>query len=158
EHCRYKQYVRHHAWLPLCRQRRSIVRKSSPPKSPRRVRYFTFCAVGAVDVLMLDVARVVTRSASGKFDNVTFFDRNNEDVVATQAAIPGATGFPGDFLTVALLVDEEEDNVVDDPAPLAAPPDAEDTAATRAEQRLVDSRRRFIKCFPFDVMNFDLEE
>jgi len=107
---------------------------------------------------MLDVAKIVTRSASGKFDNVTFFDRTEDAVVATQAAIPGAIGFPGDFLAVALMDDGEEDNIVDDPAPLASPPDAEDSAATRARQRLADSRRRFIKCFPFDVMNFDLEE
>jgi hypothetical protein len=157
EDCLYKHYVREKGWLPLCRERQRIVR-SDGQKHMRRIRYFTFCAVGAVDVLMLDVTRIVTRSSSGKFDNVTFFERTPEAVLATQAAIPGAIGFAGDFLTITLLKDDAEEDVVDDPDPLIAPETATDSAATRTRQRLIESRRQFIKCFPFDVMNFDLEE
>lgn len=153
-----KHFVRHDGWLPLCKERLKRLRGRLPKRQWRRLRYFTFCAVGAVDVLMLDVARVVTRSATGRFDTVVFFDRTDEAVAQTQDIIPGSIGFPGDFLATVLRHDDDEDEVVDNVDPLSVEIEAPETVETRGLQRVVAIRRAFIKCFPFDVMNFDLEE
>src|SRR5437762_14312234 len=85
-----KHYIRTTAWLPLCRERLTTIRaEAMRPKDQRRLRYFTFCAVGAIDVLMLDVANVIRQSSDGRFDTVFFFDRSPEYVFETQKRIPG---------------------------------------------------------------------
>jgi len=157
DECLLKHYVRRHGWLPLCRERLKLVRQAQTTKTNRRIRYFTFCAVGAVDVLMLDIARIVIRSDSGRFDNVVFFDKAIEDVEKTLKSIPGAIGYPGDFLNTVLLEDNEEDNVVSDASPLESIVDEEDTSQTRGSQRLKAIHRQFIAHFPYDALNFDLE-
>ncbi len=93
-----KHFVRTDGWLPLCRRRLEAISQ----EQPRRLRYFTFCAVGAVDVLMLDVAKVVKLSSTSKFDTVAFFGRDDESIVETVKRIPGAVGFPGNFVDVVL--------------------------------------------------------
>lgn len=107
-----KHYVRTNAWLPLCKKRLRAIRGAGRPGATRRLRYFTFCAVGALDVLMLDVARVVPFHKRHGFDTVVFFDKNQEFVIETQKRIPGAIGFPGDFVNVVLNEDPEEEYMV----------------------------------------------
>ena len=149
-----KHYVRVKGWLPLCKRRRTQL-QTRPEKQKRRLRYFTFCAVNAVDVYMLEVARVIRRSGAAKFDTVFFFDRTREDVDNTQARIPGATGFVGDFVEVVLADDAPAGSVAD----LLAPPDTDpNTEETRDLQRLAATRQSFKESFPFDVVNLDLEE
>ncbi len=123
----------------------------------RRLRYFTFCAVGAIDVLMLDVARVIRRSNDGEFDTVVFFDRGDIEVLETQKRIPGAHGYIGDFVDLVLLPDLDEEVVVEGLEHLAAPAGEPDEAATRERQRRLAQRQAFIREFPFDVTNLDLE-
>lgn len=132
--------------------------KSSIPHNERRVRYFTFCAIGAIDVLMLDIAKVVTRSSSGRFDNVVFFDKNTEDVDQTCRRIPGAIGFPAEFLSTVLLQDDGGGNSADEPSALATPVEEPDTSQVREAQRRKETRHKYIKSFPFDILNFDLEK
>ncbi len=151
-----KHYVRTHGWLPSCRRRLMAIRRQDP-RNPRRLRYFTFCAAGAVDVLMLDVAKVIRRSSTDKFDTVVFFDRTPEAVSETQKNIPGAIGFPGDFTGVVLLEDPDEENVGNDD-PLRTNVGEQDTAQTRGKQVVRSQRRMFVQQFPFDVVNLDLEE
>lgn len=147
-----KHHIRTHEWLPACRRRLDRIRtQTSNPKHPRRLKYFTFCAVGAIDVLMLDVAKVVRRSSKGRFDTVVFFDRTNEDVDQTKKRIPGAIGFPGDFIEVVL---EPESPVGDQ----LGPDQPADTFTNRARARLLNTKQQFITQFPFDVINLDLEE
>jgi hypothetical protein len=154
-----KHHVRMEAWLPCCQRRLNLIRQDTTVSRQRRLRYFTFCAVGAIDVLMLDVAGVIRPSDGGRFDTVVFFDRNARDVLDTQKSIPGAIGFPGDFIQVVLLDDPDEDNLLSDAiATLLPPVAAEDREATRKKQRLLAQRRAFIRTFPFDVINLDLEE
>jgi hypothetical protein len=156
-----KHYVRHFGWLPMCRERlkrfKSSV-KDRPPAKRRRIRYFTFCAVGAIDVLMLDVAKIVYPSATGRFDTVVFFDKTNDLVVRTQETIPGAIGFTGQFLNAVLLDDPGHEDAVDDAHPLDVLQDVTDSRAVRDAQRLREVRRQFIARFPFDILNFDLQE
>src|SRR5256885_11024715 len=92
--CPLKHFVRTDGWLPLCKRRLQGLRQGKKPKDIRRLRYFTFCAVSAVDVLMLDVAKVIRPSNDGLFDTVFFFTRSDEAVLETRKNIPGAIGFP----------------------------------------------------------------
>ncbi|MGH9686071.1 MAG: hypothetical protein ACRD5K_03140 [Candidatus Acidiferrales bacterium] len=110
---------------------------------------------------MLDVAKVIRRSNNKEFDTVVFFDRSGVDVLETQKGIPGARGYPGEFVDIVLLPDPE-DAIARDEAEnginaLSAPTDQPDTASTRQQQRLMARHREFIREFPFDIINLDLE-
>jgi hypothetical protein len=159
EDCLLKHYIRTEAWLPLCRNRKNIVKSAKTKKArERRVRYFTFCAAGAIDVLLLELERVIKPSPKGWFDIVCFFDRNEDYVNETQKRIPGAIGFPGDFTKIVLLQDPQEDQDIDEIEPLDSPADPADTLETQQKQRDMAQRRKFIQQFPFDIVNLDLEE
>lgn len=153
-----KHHVRTNGWLPRCKHRHTQINRDVSPTKKRRLRYFTFCAVGAVDVLMLDVARLIRSSDRQDFGTVVFFDRDRECVDETQKRIPGATGYPGDFVDVVLAVDNQEDAFLPGFKALDPPPEAPDERATRDKQTLLAQRREFIGDFPFDVVNLDLEE
>jgi hypothetical protein len=159
DHDILKHYVRTQGWLPACRRRLKRLREGRSLKQQRRLKYFTFCAVRAIDVLMLDVARVVRPSADGGFDTVCFFDRSREAVIETQKRIPGAIGFPGEFIAIVLSDDPDEATVADgaEGEVLIAPEQEPDRRETRERQVQLDQRRAFIRKFPFDVVNLDLE-
>jgi hypothetical protein len=157
-----KHHVRTDGWLPRCQRRLKLVRATArKPTEARRIKYLTFCAVGAIDVLMLDIAKVIRRSNSKEFDTVVFFDRTEVEVVETQKRIPGARGYPGEFVEIVLQTDPEDAVAQDDAEretmPLSAPTDELDTAATRLQQRRLALHRQFIREFPFDIINLDLE-
>jgi len=156
DECLLKHFVRYKGWLPSCKRRLKAIQ--SDPKKARRLRYFTFCAVGAVDVLMLDVANVIRRSASDRFDTVVFFDKSEELVLETKKRIPGAIGFTGDFTDVVLLEDPNEELVVDSADPLSPPADSQDKRATRQRQATLGMRQAYIQEFPFDIINLDLQD
>jgi hypothetical protein len=107
--------------------------------------------VNAVDVLMLDVAKVIHCSPAGKFDTVFFFDRTIDHVAETLLRIPGSVGFAGKFTETVLAPLDERD-------PLAPPRDQADTLEVRKSQTLQATKRSFIESFPFDVINLDLED
>jgi hypothetical protein len=153
-----KHYIRTEAWLPLCRRRLRSLRNQSTAKTMRRLRYFTFCAVGAIDVLMLDVEKVLVRSDSRGFDTVCFFDKSRECVLETQKRIPGAIGFPGDFTQIVLADDPDEDDLLNGQQSLEPIEVQEDVYESRRAQLELATRREFVRHFPFDVINLDLEE
>jgi len=113
--------------------------------------------VGAVDVLMLDVAKILQPSRNG-FNTVHFFDRTNELVTKTRKSIPGANGFPGDFISTVLMQDPVGEESVENLDPLAAPENLPDSSGTWNIQRRRGLRQSFISAFPFDIINLDLEE
>lgn len=153
-----KHHVRVTGWLPLCQKRLKTMRSNDPSSRKRRLRYFTFCAVGAMDVLMLDVAKVIKRSKAGRFDTVVFFDKDSDLVQKTQQRIPGALGFPGDFVKVVLLDDQDDGIVIAGQDSLLPQINYDDDIRVRQRQILVDQHHGFIRQFPFDVINLDLEE
>jgi hypothetical protein len=157
EDCLLKHYVRTQGWLPSCRARKRAVSEGRAEAGSRRLRYFTFCAVGAIDVLMLDVASVIRRSNDDRFDTVVFFDKDPDAVLETQKRIPGAEGFPGDFTKIVLTRDVDEE-ATHDPDFLAPPQDQADEFATHEHQRILAQHRAFVRTFPFDIVNLDLEE
>jgi hypothetical protein len=152
-----KHYVRVNGWLPACKYRVSAMRKETGPKKARRLRYFTFCAVGAIDVLMLDVYKILQSGSSG-FDTVVFFDKTPEDVDATIQRIPGANGFPGDFVEVVLSGEMLNAPVHLAADSLLAPENESDSKEVWRRQHLHAMRHDFTQCFPFDVINLDLQE
>lgn len=159
-----KHHVRTEGWLPRCKRRHKSVSESG---TPRRLRYFTFCASGAIDVLMLDVANLLG-SVSGsdrKFDNVSFFDKDPDSVRTTQVNIPFAVGFSGDFVDTVLIEDSESDDEdsalleqISSGDPLQPVAESEDKISTRRLQRRLGNHLEFKKRFPFDIVNLDLEE
>ena len=157
EDCLMKHHIRKNAWLPLCKHRLDVIRKNNTTRRQRRLKYFTFCAVGAIDVLMLDVAKVI-RPNKWRFDTVYFFAKTPENVQETQKRIPGAIGFPGDFTSVVLLDDVDDDVIASMGDNLLPPSDQGDTLMVRHNQRLVGQHRSFRQSFPFDIINLDLEE
>ncbi len=157
EDCPLKHHIRKEAWLPLCKNRQRLVRQGRTKATrDRRLHYFTFCAVGAMDVLMLDVEKVI-RPSNDRFDTVCFFDVNEEYVNETQKSIPGAIGFPGDFVEIVCADDPEEGNLIDDLAALSSATDAEDTLATEKQQACLAKRRKFMLQFPFDISTVRLK-
>lgn len=154
EDCLLKHYIRKEVWVPFCRERLKKIRAAAKKeKQARRLRYFTFCAVGALDVLLLDRERIIRRSSNDEFDTVFFFDTNEESVIETRKRIPGANGFPGDFSDIVLqAIDGDED------LDLSIPRDAPDTKDTRQGQMKKAQLGAFIKSFPFDVVNLDVEQ
>lgn len=157
EDCPLKHYVRLEGWLPFAKRRLRIIRAGRKVSQQRRLRYFTFCAVGALDVLMLDVARVI-RKNDGRFDNVVFFDRTKEHIIETQRRIPGAVGFPGKFTLIVNDEDPAGDAQVEAEEPLSENTGQLDEKKFRERQRRLAIRKDFRMTFPFDVINLDLEE
>ena len=159
ETCLLKHHVRTNVWLPMAKEQLKAVRAAvKTEKNKRRLRYFTFCAVGAIDVLMLDLAKVVRTSDNGRFDTVFFFDKDDERVAETTRRIPGAVGFVGDFVDAVLLDDPQEATIVDTGDALQPSQTELDELGIRQRQRQLSVRRSFIQSFPFDVINLDLEE
>lgn len=150
--CLLKHHVRRVGWLEACRRQLERIRG----REERRLKYFTFCATDAIDVLMLDVERVIRQSRGGHFDTVYFFTRTDTGLIETRKNIPGAKGFPGNFASVVLLDDLNDE--ADGQVPLdLEPADQPDTLETRQGIVRRDVHRQFRKAFPFDVINLDLE-
>jgi hypothetical protein len=155
DRCLMKHHVRRVGWLTACKRRLQVLRRGRPKKQVRRLRYFTFCATNAIDVLMLDVERVIRRSNDGRFDTVYFFCREDESILETRKSIPGANGFAGSFVDVVLIDDPDETDVVDPNVGL--PEETPDTRATRQDIQRLSTHRDLLRAFPFDVLNLDLE-
>ncbi len=155
EDCLLKHHVRYSGWLPLCKSRLKAIRAAGAKN--RRLRYFTFCATGAIDVYMLLVEKVLKKSKQDFFDTVVFFELTPENVVQTQKAIPGAIGFPGNF-TEILAFGEQVNDVVPQADPLDYSLAEKDRIEVRDRQRMRAQRQEFSSHFPFDVLNLDLQE
>ncbi len=149
-----KHHIRKNVWLPLCLERHKSLNEGIKADRRRRLKYFTFCAIGAIDVFMLLLEKVIKKSKQDRFDTVVFFERDELAVIETEKRIPGATGFPGDFVEIVIM----EDPGNPDEDALDAPNDQEDSLVVRDQKRKLAQRRQFVECFPFDVINLDLQD
>ena len=158
-----KHYVRYNGWLPFCKQRKALLLESlKSSKQKRSLRYFTFCAVSAVDVLMLNYEGIIRASKKQPFKMVTFFDKSNDLVDQTKKRIPGARGFTGNFVNLMLSeefaeLDDFGDEVVDVSVLLESPPTKLDEYATRTAMREKAQLGGLFNSFPYDIVNLDLE-
>src|SRR5258708_8188448 len=101
DNCTSKQYVREYGWIPAARVRLKRIAESTARKdNVRRLRYLTFCAEGALDVVALRNAKIIKRSKDDLYDTVVFFDFAPQAVDKTLAIIEGATGFAYDFFSL----------------------------------------------------------
>ncbi len=134
----------------------ALRRAAKGKRAPRRLKYFTFCAVGALDVLLLDREKVLRRSDAKEFDTVFFFYKDEESVLETRKRIPGAVGFPGDFVDV--MLQEQADVVATAADRLDSPANAANTREVRQTQNKQAQLQAFSNAFPFDVLNLDVEQ
>lgn len=157
ENCLLKHYVRLEGWLPICKRRSKSVKEQIASAERPRLKYFTFCAAGALDVMMLDMEKVIHRSAADLFDSVYFFDVNETYVAQTRQRVPGAIGFPAEFVKVVLAEDPAEEEMIDTVETLEPPKEEDFTSDVIDRNRILAIRRQFVQSFPFDVINLDLE-
>lgn len=154
EDCLLKHHVRKNGWLPICKERLKTIKTA---KRGRRLKYFTFCATGAIDVFMLLKENVLKKSRKDRFDTVYFFELDPENVSKTQNTIPGSIGFPGNFTEIVSFGEDVED-VFSASDPLDYSQSAQDKLDVRERQMKASQRKKFAQHFPFDVINLDLQE
>lgn len=150
ENCTSKQYVRQFGWIPEARKRQARLREAY---GGRRIRYLTFCAEKALDVVALMHAKVVKRSGKKLYDTVCFFDTDRDSIDRTLANIEGATPFEFDFFE---LMAKEGPEVLEGAAN-ALPSDREESDATFEDYKAAVLYEAFQKAFPFDLLNLDVE-
>lgn len=139
---RHALHTKH--WVPACRERRSG--RTGPNGKPAPLRYFTFCGEDPDDVVLLAIKGLLPHEAENGYESVTFFDRRGRDPNRAILALPGAQSFGADFLDTVLVRDELDVGV------------EADSSEAQQHQRLLQMRQMFRQRFPFDVVNFDLEE
>jgi len=153
ENCTSKQYVRSKGWIPEAKERLARLPKVSQRGPRRRLRYLTFCAEGAIDVLALRNAKIIKKSAEKLYDTVTFFDFAPQAVDKTLRIIEGANGFPIDFFE---LINSDYPEIPQSESDLD-PQDAEEDDVTFREAKNRYLYGDFRRSFPFDLMNLDVE-
>jgi hypothetical protein len=153
-----KHYVRREGWLSFARERYRKLRSGRKAKDQRPLRYFTFCAESAIDVLLFELENIVMFDPESGFDSIFFFDRTPESVLETRKRIPRANGFPGDFVRIVLVNDPEENDVAGALDLTDTPEEQENIASVREVENRVLTHKQFVSSFPFDMINLDLEE
>ena len=152
-----KHYVRKYGWLPASKSQEKSIRdqrgafKRTLIKQP--LRYFTFCAAGAIDVFLLEHGGVIKRSTdTARLDGVFFCekDANSFSQIAERIGSPDQ-GFLGDFSKI-ILFEDDEDTIG---RSLYSDDSEEYDEALREKLRLKDTHERLKQSCPFDIINFD---
>lgn len=138
-----KHYVRRYGWLEAAKEQKRAIRT-------RPMRYFTFCAEGAIDVFMLERAEILKRSATGGWLEGVYFCEKNEEAFGRIADFIGSPeqGFQGDFADIVLFEDDLEGKQLED--------DIHYQPAIRKRLRIKDAHNRLRQTFPFDIINLDV--
>ena len=138
-----KHYVRRYGWLEAAKEQKRAIRT-------RPMRYFTFCAEGAIDVFMLERAEILKRSATRGWLEGVYFCEKNEEAFGRIADFIGSPeqGFQGDFADIVLFEDNLEGKQLEDD--IHYPP------AIRKRLRIKDAHDRLRQTFPFDIINLDV--
>ncbi len=146
-----KHHIRLDGWLPACRERLKLVKKANR----KHCNYFTFCGRGAKDVLVLNRDRIVPYRSSKGFSTVAFFELDPDAMRDASQLLWGANPFEADFLDV---MDFPDDPILwmEDVDELSSNRNIEPGATEFREQQLKSARRRFLRLFPFDIINLDL--
>ena len=148
-----KHYVRKYGWLTAARQQKHTIRNRSK-RIP--LRYFTFCAAGAIDVFMLERAGILKRSGeTGRLEGVYFCEENDEDFgrIADLIGTP-ENGFRGTFEDIVLFKDDEDT----DGKELKDELEIGNVYSDEVREKLgrKDTHYRLRKAFPFDIINLDV--
>lgn len=144
-----KHYVRKNGWLAAAKQQKKVIRSRSK-KIP--LRYFTFCAVGAIDVFMLELAGILKRSEkTGYLEGVYFCEEDPVDYTRiTNLLGLEAQGFLGKFERIVLFKDDKDTIGKTRNDGNFYPPEV--------DKKLIykDAHHRLREAFPFDIINLDV--
>ena len=148
-----KHYVRKHGWLTAAEHQKHVIKRRSK-KIP--LRYFTFCAVDAIDIFMLKRAEIFKGYEETEPLESVYFCEENFDDYGTIAELIGSSqrGFQGTFEDIVLFKDDEETTgkTIDDES------ESDDyyTPKLREKLRYKERHHRLREAFPFDIINLDL--
>lgn len=151
-----KHYVRYNGWLKAFTDRSKSVRAArNGGRRTLPLKYFTFCASSAIDVFMLEKAKLLKRDKeSGRLENVFFCEKDEEEFATISNLIGSAeAGFMEAFEDFVLFKDDKHTKGKADYDPTKAVPDE---ASVRRKFACKKIHIRFLECFPFDVINLDL--
>lgn len=139
-----KHYVRRYGWLEAAQQQKQAI----DPRSS--MRYFTFCAEGAIDVFMLELAEILKRSETSGWLEGVYFCETDKDAFGKIADFIGSPeqGFQGDFADIVLFEDNLEGKRLED--------EKHYPRETRKRLRIKDTHDRLRQAFPFDIINLDV--
>ena len=148
-----KHYVRKYGWLPAAKEQTRTIKNRSK-RIP--LRYFTFCAAGAMDVFMLEREGILKRSEEmGRLEGVYFCEENDENfgIIADLIGKP-ENGFLGTFEDIVLFEDDEET----DGKELKDELESSDAYSDEVREKLgyKDTHYRLREAFPFDIINLDV--
>lgn len=149
-----KHYVRYNGWINTFRTiKNHSDNEFNRKRRPNRCKYFTFCALEAVDVFMFEKINFIYRDPSTKRLSNVFFCENDVESFSVISKMIGSEqqGFFGDFKDIILQdITQPDLGQSDDPF------DEPETSADREILRLKEVKRSLVKVFPFDVINLDL--
>lgn len=139
-----KHSVRLYGWLPACKDQKKRTGKQS-------LKYFTLCAREALDVFMLESAKILRRDTSGKLPDVVICE---EDETAA-ADIFKLVRPP---LKEAMIVGPLEEILTFEDTNKTKGLSLDEDVKDQKIRRLLRFKRLFNRLkehFPFDVVNFD---
>lgn len=135
-----KHFARYRGWLPASKDFVQTTGRAT-------IKYFTLCAVEAIDVFMFEKEGLLTRDDQGQLHDVVICE-NDENVV------PEILKLVRPPLREALIVGNLEDILTVDISQSNSGEEPRSRDARR-KQRNVERFRQLNKYFPFDVVNFD---
>lgn len=141
-----KHYVRMRGWLPVSLTRNQSIKG-------RRTRYFTLCAANAIDVFLLERARVLRRTSDGKLTDSYFCEYDAVQFREIERLIRGPRqGFLGSLEDIVLF--EESDSTRG--RTRTDPGSGKITTRLRQELDRKEKHYRLASAFPFDILNLDV--
>lgn len=142
-----KHFVRMYSWLPLCVDRKKNLGKK------RDIRYFTLCAAKAMDVFMLERAKVLKRTRDNHLHGVWFCEGDLYQFQEINRLIQTSErGFPAPLEDIVLF--NPPVNPINNRSRLN--PGGRLTSEGRAALRLEEYHNNLVAAFPFDIINLDL--
>ena len=148
-----KHYVRRCGWLTAAKDQKYAISRRSK-RIP--LRYFTFCAAGAIDVFMLVREGILERSEqTGRLESVYFCEQdvNQFGIIADLIGSP-ENGFRDSFEKIVLFKEDEETEGKTLEGELEE--DRRYKREVREKLRYKDEHYRLRKAFPFDIINLDV--
>ncbi len=144
-----KHYVRKNGWLKAAKQQKQVIRRRSK-RIP--LRYFTFCAVEAIDVFMLELEGILKRSKqTGHLEGVYFCERDPVDYTRISNLLGlKAQGFLGKFEKIVLFEDDDDTR--------GKTRNDGNFYPEEVDKKLLykDAHQRLREAFPFDIINLDV--
>ncbi|WP_165226413.1 hypothetical protein [Aquisphaera insulae] len=151
-----KHFVRYDGWLQALKYRHQAVRRAiNGKRRTQPMNYFTFCASSAIDVFMLERAKLLKRDrSSGRLENVYYCEADEQEFAKIASLLgSGEAGFMEKFEDFVLFRD---DNHTRGKSRLDPSEKVPDDSSIRRKFACKALHEKFVGLFPFDVINLDL--